>query len=42
MNGSGAGITGAADQMHFAYQPFSGDGTIIARIVSNSSGRNQA
>ena len=38
VKGSGAGITGTADQMHFAYQPLSGDGTIVARIVSNSSG----
>ena len=38
VNGSGAGITGTADGMHFVYQPMSGDGTIIARVVSVQSG----
>jgi RHS repeat-associated protein len=38
VKGSGAGITGTADGLHFAYQSISGDGTIIARIVSNSAG----
>jgi len=32
--GSGQGIAGTADGMHFVYQPLSGDGTIVARIVS--------
>jgi hypothetical protein len=34
VNGSGAGITGTTDGMHFVYQPLSGDATIIARVVS--------
>ena len=34
VNGSGAGITGTTDGMHFVYQPLAGDGTIIARVVS--------
>jgi len=34
VNGAGTGITGTADGMHFVYQPLSGDGTIIARVVS--------
>src|SRR5712692_8637836 len=35
IKGSGTRITyGTADQMHFVYQPLSGDGTIIARVVS--------
>jgi RHS repeat-associated protein len=34
VKGSGAGIYGTADQMHFAYQSLSGDGTIVARLVS--------
>ena len=32
--GSGTGITGTADGLNFVYQPLSGDGTIIARVVS--------
>ena len=31
---SGAQIYGTADAMHWAYQPLSGDGTIVARLVS--------
>jgi RHS repeat-associated protein len=31
---SGQTIRGTADQMHFVYQPLSGDGTILARVVS--------
>jgi regulation of enolase protein 1 (concanavalin A-like superfamily) len=40
VTGSGADIFGAADAFHFAYQPFSGDGQIVARILSidNTSG----
>jgi RHS repeat-associated protein len=38
VNGTGLGISSAADGMHFAYQPLSGDGTIVARVVSVSSG----
>ncbi len=38
VKGAGSGITGTADGMHFAYQPLSGDGTIVARVVSSSSG----
>jgi hypothetical protein len=34
VNGSGAGITGTTDGMHFVYQPLPGDGTIVARVVS--------
>ena len=37
LKGAGAGITGTADGMHFVYQPLSGDGTIVARVVSSSS-----
>ena len=35
--GSG-GIGGTADSTHFAYQPLSGDGSLIARIVSEQGG----
>jgi regulation of enolase protein 1 (concanavalin A-like superfamily) len=31
---SGTQIYGTSDQMHFVYQPMSGDGTIVARVVS--------
>ncbi len=31
---SGTQIYGTSDQMHFVYQPLSGDGTIVARVVS--------
>src|SRR5208337_1828529 len=34
INASGQSITGTVDQMHFVYQPLSGDGTIVARVVS--------
>jgi RHS repeat-associated protein len=34
VNGAGVTINGSADTFHFAYQPLSGDGTIVARIVS--------
>jgi RHS repeat-associated protein len=35
VKGSGTNTTyGASDQMHFVYQPLSGDGTIVARVVS--------
>ena len=38
INASGQSIWGASDQMHFAYQGLSGDGTIVARIVSLTGG----
>jgi regulation of enolase protein 1 (concanavalin A-like superfamily) len=34
ISGAGADIWGAADAFHFVYQPFSGDGTIVARVAS--------
>ncbi|PYU54210.1 MAG: hypothetical protein DMG56_27425, partial [Acidobacteria bacterium] len=34
VKGSGNQINGTSDQMHFVYQPLSGDGTIVARVVS--------
>ena len=40
VNGTGnynSGIVGTADSFSFAYQPLSGDGTIVARIVSLGS-----
>jgi regulation of enolase protein 1 (concanavalin A-like superfamily) len=34
LNAAGQQIYGSADAMHFVYQPLSGDGTIVARVVS--------
>ena len=34
VNGAGADIWGTADQFHFAYQPLTGDGEIVARVAS--------
>jgi hypothetical protein len=38
VKGAGAQIYGSADAFHFVYQPLSGDGTIIARLVSVQGG----
>jgi hypothetical protein len=38
VNGAGAEIFGTADAFHFVYQPWSGDGTIVARVVSLQGG----
>ena len=32
--GGGAGLSGTSDGLNFAYQPLSGDGSIVARVVS--------
>jgi RHS repeat-associated protein len=42
IQGSGTGVGGTADQVHFAYQPLSGDGTIIARVISVQNSSTQA
>jgi hypothetical protein len=34
LRGSGADIWGSADAFHFAYQPLTGDGSIVARVAS--------
>jgi RHS repeat-associated protein len=36
LNASGRGISSSSDGMHFVYQPLSGNGTIVARVVSIS------
>jgi RHS repeat-associated protein len=42
VKGAGAGtLVNTADGIHFVYQPLSGDGTIVARIVSTSGGGQQ-
>jgi hypothetical protein len=38
VKGSGSGMTGSSDGMHFVYQPLSASGSIIARVVSSSGG----
>jgi hypothetical protein len=40
ISADGADIWGSSDQFHYAYVPLSGDGTIIARVVSNGEGSN--
>lgn len=42
--GSGNGLMGAttSDQFHFIYQPWTGDGTIIARVVSTTNTYSEA
>ena len=39
---SGTGITGSNDSMHFVFQPLSGDGSIVARVVKTSTATTQA
>ena len=34
VNGAGSQLSGTADAFHFVYQPLSGDGSIVARVVS--------
>jgi len=42
VKGAGQGtFSVTADGIHFAYQPFSGDGTIVARVVSTQGGGAQ-
>jgi hypothetical protein len=36
VSGAGASVWSTADGFHFAYQPLSGDGTIVARVASVS------
>lgn len=38
VNGAGAQIYGTTDAFNFVYQPLTGDGTIVARLVSLQSG----
>src|SRR5437899_2220385 len=38
VSGSGAQIYGTADAFHFVYQPLTGDGTMVARLVSVQGG----
>lgn len=38
VNGTGVGISGMADGMHFVYQLLPGDGAIVARVVSVQNG----
>ena len=38
--GSGADIWGNSDQFHFGYRKLTGDGEIVARVLSNGTGSN--
>ena len=38
VTGSGNGMSQASDNLHFVYQPLSGDGSIVARLVSSPGG----
>jgi len=38
VKGAGAQIYGTADAFHFVYQPLSGDGTVVARLVNLQGG----
>jgi len=40
ISADGADIWGSADEFHYAYVPLSGDGTIIAQVISNGEGSN--
>ena len=40
VNGAGQQIYGSADSFHFVYQPLSGDGSIVARVLSVQGGSN--
>src|SRR4029077_18927510 len=42
VQGAGTQIYGTADAFHFAYRHLSGDGSIVARIVSVSGGASYA
>jgi Pro-kumamolisin, activation domain/IPT/TIG domain len=42
VTGAGAQIYGTADAFHFVYQPLSGDGTLIARLVAVQGGMGNA
>jgi len=39
---AGTAIGSTSDSMHFVYQPLSGDGSIVARVVSTSTSTTQA
>jgi len=40
ISADGADIWGSVDEFHYAYVPLSGDGTIIAQVISNGEGSN--
>jgi hypothetical protein len=42
VGGSGSWIYGSADGMHFVYQPLSGDGSIVARVLNLQGGASSA
>ncbi len=40
ISADGADVWGSSDEFHYAYVPLSGDGTIIAHVISNGEGSN--
>jgi len=40
ITGSGADIWGSSDQFHYVYRELTGDGEIVAQVVSNGTGSN--
>ena len=42
VDGTGSGITGTSDQFHFVYVPFTGNGTIIAQVVTQGDNTGSA
>jgi YD repeat-containing protein len=42
INGAGNGIGGTSNWFHFVYQPLTGDGTIVGRVVSSTGASTQA
>jgi hypothetical protein len=40
VTGSGADVWGSSDQFHYGYRELTGDGEIVARVVSNGTGSN--
>ncbi len=40
ISADGADIWGSADEFHYAYVSLSGDGTIVAQVISNGEGSN--
>jgi uncharacterized repeat protein (TIGR01451 family) len=42
VQGSGADIWGTSDQFHYVYQPVSGNGTLVARVTSQSNTSSNA
>ncbi len=42
ISSGGTGVTGTSDQFHYVYRPLGGDGTIIARVATQSNSNASA